>query len=423
MREAIKTSAEEARRRGYSGEDIQLATFAVVAFLDESILNMHNPVFADWPRRPLQEEYFGHHVAGEIFFQNLDKILQRNDSQDMGDLLEVYQLCMLLGFAGKYSIGGRGELQARVQTTGDKIARIRQSSAELSPAWAAAERRSSGLGKGSVGEAAGLHDRRSAADYADAVRGLQDKSGVGCRPDGTDRVTGAELGVRRWHSFAQFVGVSLLAYMVAAWAAGKLLGLSESDFYILFAALIGDWRDRGRLSSCGGRCGSRSMRPILPADAPLDPNDEIDALVREAEAKLAALADGQGRDDRDASGRARHGRAGDGQDQHVLNSGLEPELLAGVAHQDNQVAPTRTANFWLAKNTIFAEAGAKLLGEQSRWVRLVRRLKPGSLKSMVGGNAQAPRAAVVCVNAEMFTQQGAAEYFATVATNGAGAAG
>ena len=92
VREAIKTSAEEARRRGYTAEDIQLATFAVIAFLDESILNMHNPVFADRPRRPLQEEYFGHHVAGEIFFQNLDKIMQRNESQDMGDLLEVYQL-------------------------------------------------------------------------------------------------------------------------------------------------------------------------------------------------------------------------------------------------------------------------------------------------------------------------------------------
>lgn len=136
VREAIKTSAEEARRRGYTAEDIQLATFAVIAFLDESILNMHNPVFADWPRRPLQEEYFGHHVAGEIFFQNLDKIMQRNESQDMGDLLEVYQLCMLLGFAGRHSIGGRGELQARIQNTGDRINRIRQSSFELSPAWA-----------------------------------------------------------------------------------------------------------------------------------------------------------------------------------------------------------------------------------------------------------------------------------------------
>ena len=137
VREAIKTAAEEARRRGYSGEDIQLATFAVVAFLDESILNLHNPVFADWPRRPLQEEYFGHHVAGEIFFQNLDKILQRNDSQDMADLLEIYQLCMLLGFAGKHSIGGRGELMARMQSTGNKIQHIRQMSPELSPSWAA----------------------------------------------------------------------------------------------------------------------------------------------------------------------------------------------------------------------------------------------------------------------------------------------
>ena len=139
IRETIKTAADEARRRGYSGEDIQLATFACVAFLDESILNMQHPIFVDWPRRPLQEEYFGHHVAGEIFFQNLDKILMRNDSQEMADLLEVYQLCMLLGFAGKYSIGGRADLQSTVQRTGEKIARIRQASPELSPAWRAPE--------------------------------------------------------------------------------------------------------------------------------------------------------------------------------------------------------------------------------------------------------------------------------------------
>ena len=86
-----------------------------------------------------------------------------------------------------------------------------------------------------------------------------------------------------------------------------------------------------------------------------------------------------------------------------------------MAHQDNTVAPTRTANLWLAKNTIFTEAGSQLLTDRSRWVKLIRRLRPGSLKSVVGGNAQAPRAAVVCVNAEMFTQQGASDYFATVA--------
>jgi type VI secretion system protein ImpK len=136
IREALKMADNEARKRGYNGEDIQLAIFAVVAFLDESILNLRNPVFADWPRRPLQEEMFGHHIAGEIFFQNLQKIVTRDDSQETADLLEVYYLCMLLGFAGKYSMHGRGDLQAIMNSVGAKIRRIRQLPPDLSPYWA-----------------------------------------------------------------------------------------------------------------------------------------------------------------------------------------------------------------------------------------------------------------------------------------------
>src|SRR5438445_9500773 len=104
MREALKSADNEGRRYGYSGEDIQLAVFAVVAFLDESILNSRNPMFADWPRKPLQEELFGVHVAGEIFFRNLERLLKDSDSPSLADLLEVYLLCLLLGFAGRYSI-------------------------------------------------------------------------------------------------------------------------------------------------------------------------------------------------------------------------------------------------------------------------------------------------------------------------------
>lgn len=135
IREALKSADTEARKRGYSAEDIQLAVFAVVAFLDESILNLRNPIFADWPRRPMQEEMFGHHVAGEIFFQNLQKLLGRTDSQETADLLEVYYLCLLLGFAGRYSLSGRGELRAIMEQTGDKIRRIRQLPPDLSPLW------------------------------------------------------------------------------------------------------------------------------------------------------------------------------------------------------------------------------------------------------------------------------------------------
>jgi type VI secretion system protein ImpK len=131
--EAVKVADRDARSYGYEATDIELAVFAVIAFLDESILNLRQPVFADWPRQPLQEERYGHHKAGEIFFQNLQKILGRTDSAATADLLEVYDLCLLLGFAGRYSLGNRGELRAILQQVAEKLYRIRQPSGELSP--------------------------------------------------------------------------------------------------------------------------------------------------------------------------------------------------------------------------------------------------------------------------------------------------
>jgi len=131
--EGLKSADGEARRQGYAGEDIKLAIFAVVAFMDESVLNLRAPVFADWPRRPLQEELFAHPVAGEVFFQNLQQLLGKNDSHDLADLLEVYHLCLLLGFAGRYSLAGRGELKGFIDGTADKIRRIRGPERPFSP--------------------------------------------------------------------------------------------------------------------------------------------------------------------------------------------------------------------------------------------------------------------------------------------------
>jgi type VI secretion system protein ImpK len=133
--EALKVADQQARSQGYGAEDIKLAVFAVVAFVDESVLNLRLPVFADWPRRPLQEELFGHHIAGEIFFQNLQELLGKNESQDLADLLEVYLLCLLLGFAGRYSLGDHSGLRAVSDATAEKIRRIRGNAGPLSPAW------------------------------------------------------------------------------------------------------------------------------------------------------------------------------------------------------------------------------------------------------------------------------------------------
>lgn len=133
--EALRNAANQALAAGYAPDDVKLSSFACVAFLDESILNSQNPIFADWLSKPLQEELFGTHVAGETFFQHLQQLIGRPDSQDLADLLEVHYLCLVLGFGGRYSVGNRGELTRIMQMTADKIRRVRGGLGPLSPSW------------------------------------------------------------------------------------------------------------------------------------------------------------------------------------------------------------------------------------------------------------------------------------------------
>ncbi len=133
---SVKTAEQAARASGYTDADIRLAVFAVVAFLDESLLNLRQAVFNDWVRRPLQEEMFGRHVGGEVFFDHLQELLERRDSVEVADVLEVFYLCLLLGYLGRFSISSKGDLQALMQRTNDKIQRIRKSGPDLSPQWA-----------------------------------------------------------------------------------------------------------------------------------------------------------------------------------------------------------------------------------------------------------------------------------------------
>jgi type VI secretion system protein ImpK len=135
IRQQFVHANEEGTRRGYSREDIRLAMFVVIALLDESILNSRNPVFSDWPRKPFQLEVFGGQQAGEIVFQNIDNLLAQPDSSVLADILEVYLLCILLGYGGKYSVLGRGELRAIADSIAKRIRRIR-GAGPLSPDWA-----------------------------------------------------------------------------------------------------------------------------------------------------------------------------------------------------------------------------------------------------------------------------------------------
>ena len=131
MKQALRMAEQEARSRGCNAEDVKQVIFAVVAFLDESVLGCKNPAFADWPRLPLQAEFYGHQLGGEVFFQELQKAMNRPDSVETADLLEVYYLCLLLGLKGRYMAGG--VLRSIMSIVQEKIRRVRGPLTALSP--------------------------------------------------------------------------------------------------------------------------------------------------------------------------------------------------------------------------------------------------------------------------------------------------
>ncbi len=125
MRRSLQSAMQDARALGYSSETVQMGVFAVVAYMDESVLNLQSPVFAEWARRPLQEELFGGHLAGEAFFRNLRALLAQQDSPENADALEIHCLCMQVGYRGRYALGDTGELHQLQRQAIAKIQRVR----------------------------------------------------------------------------------------------------------------------------------------------------------------------------------------------------------------------------------------------------------------------------------------------------------
>jgi type VI secretion system protein ImpK len=135
IKQVLAGAEQEARSTGYQAEDARFALFAVIALLDETVLNSAQPMFAQWSSRTLQEEVFGVHMAGELFFQYLQQLMSRQDSADLADLLEVYSLCLLLGFKGRYSATQGSDVPVLIRQLAEKVERIRGKPGELSPSW------------------------------------------------------------------------------------------------------------------------------------------------------------------------------------------------------------------------------------------------------------------------------------------------
>lgn len=132
MKQALREISSTAARKGHSAEDVQEANFAVVAFLDETVLTVDASA-TQWARKSLGEELFDQRSAGELFFKRLETLRANRDSQSLAEVLEVYYLCLLLGYEGKFAGGPKTEIQLLMTNLRERIERIFGRNPEFSP--------------------------------------------------------------------------------------------------------------------------------------------------------------------------------------------------------------------------------------------------------------------------------------------------
>ena len=131
MESLLDEIEREAMKVGYRNQDIQDAHYATIAFLDETVQRSGDANRNQWT--PLQAKRYAQAVAGEGVYERLKTIRTRRDSKELADLLEVYDLCFLLGYQGRYAVGGRSELDRLIEDLREQIERIRGHQAVLSP--------------------------------------------------------------------------------------------------------------------------------------------------------------------------------------------------------------------------------------------------------------------------------------------------
>jgi type VI secretion system protein ImpK len=104
--------------------------------VDETVLTNNFPLRDEWEKYALQLEYFGEQLAGNKFFDKLDAML--NQIEVTQDAVEIYYVCMLLGFKGRYAVYEQEKLLATMQNTANALVKIGKiKSVDLSPNWVA----------------------------------------------------------------------------------------------------------------------------------------------------------------------------------------------------------------------------------------------------------------------------------------------
>lgn len=142
LRPSFERMLEELEQRAatlrFGAAQVQAVKFALAAFVDEVVLSESFPLRDKWEKYPLQLKYFGEHLAGIKFFDRLDEMMAQAEFD--ADVVEVYYVCLLLGFKGRYKIFLESQLKGVIEQVAERLraaGRLREGA--LSPHWRASD--------------------------------------------------------------------------------------------------------------------------------------------------------------------------------------------------------------------------------------------------------------------------------------------
>ena len=117
-----------------------------------------------------------------------------------------------------------------------------------------------------------------------------------------------------------------------------------------------------------------ALRPVSKAPLGEDGSlQELRELMVEANNRLASFPEFGARSLQDLPLYLIVGAEGSGKTSAMMNSGLEPKLLAGEAARDWNSIPTKCCNVWLAGGAVFADfSGRLMMQSQQQWENALR---------------------------------------------------
>ena len=112
----LSETQTRASRANVPSEDYEAARFALVAWVDETVMNSAWAHRDKWKHDLMQRRYYQTADAGEIFFDRLNAI-----GLHQRELREVYYLCLAMGFQGRYCHEGDHLLLEQLKSSNLKL--------------------------------------------------------------------------------------------------------------------------------------------------------------------------------------------------------------------------------------------------------------------------------------------------------------